>query len=376
MSFWTVPAPKTPKFQAPQYEGNTFGNNGGATVSALNSGVDAYNQGARDTTNAVNQGGYAHDTVNRWGTDGINVGPRVANQIAGNPSSSSGNPNGNGSGTPTSTGNLSWDGINKDVNNLAWGGGFDKFGKAVNSNFTVNLDPWVNTGPDSISDNYKQMIDEGKADGLSRWGQSAYGRSRADQGFALEDSRGQAMSDAAAGMNNIAMSGGLEGGAAENMLNQSGRNANKARTDIYRQGSMDRMGLDVADAGRKDTMRTQGLSGAMDVSRYNTDVQNINVNNRLNDLYKRNDFDLNKLMLRGNMMGSKATSEAMLAKAAAEQAKADNGFNTDVGDYVGAINNETGDSTLDWLNKDPRVSGRAVANNVTSTINRWGGGRW
>lgn len=210
-------------------------------------------------------------------------------------------------------GSQAWDDLNNRIKNQQYQGAFDRWGNPTSSKFNVNAAPWVNQGPDSITDNYKQMIDEGKSDSLSRWGAAAYGRSRADQGFALEDARQQAMGNAAGNMNTLAMQGGLEGGAAENMMRQAQRDANNARTNIYRQGQMDRMGIDVADAARKDQMRTQGLAGSLDAARYDTDVQNINVQNRIRDLGLRNDFAAGQLGMEGKMAAARAAADAMAA---------------------------------------------------------------
>lgn len=267
--------------------------------------------------------------------------------------------NNNNSNNGTGVGGADWDSLNRRIQGQEYKGAFNDQGLG----FTVNAAPWVNQGPDSISDEYRQMIDEGKSSGLSNWGNAAYNRSRADQGYALEDARSQSLQDAGQGMNSLAMQGGLESGAAENMLRNAGQNANKSRTDLYRQGSMDRMGIDVADASRKDQMRTQGLAGSMDVARYDTDVQNINVSNKIADLDKRNQFDAGKLGMEGQMMGARAVSNAYLNGG---------GGNSTNGGMFSGVMNRTGNPQQDIFNMNPITGLQATRQNVGNFWNSGG----
>lgn len=242
-----------------------------------------------------------------------------------------------------------------------WQGLFDRmrnksYQGVANENGSLK-DAYKVTTPDyvkSIQNRYTELYDDGASPGLSNWGQSAYDRSRADQGYAMEDARGQAQSDAANGMNILAMQGGLESGAAENMLRSASRTANDSRTNLYRQGSMDRMGIDVADAARKDTMRTQGLAGGMDIARFDTDIQNLNTGRAIDDLGARNSFDFGKIGFEGQMEAARATAGAM-GKSVGKGS----------GSTFDGVLNTTGDPQKDFMNWNPKVGLDASAENVS-----------
>jgi hypothetical protein len=63
----------------------------------------------------------------------------------------------------------------------------------------------------------------------------------------------------------------------------------------------------------------------MDVARYDTDVQNLNVQNRLTDLQRRNDFEAGKLGMEGAMAGARATSDAMTKSANSQSSSGSDG---------------------------------------------------
>lgn len=283
------------------------------------------------------------------GKNGMIPGMGGSNGNAGN------GPGSGGSGTGVS--DSDWEKMRKRIEDSEYDGARNPDGTLKDA-YKVDR-PGYTTG---IQQGYVDMYDEGMSPGMSRWGQAAYDRSRADQGYALEDARGQAMQDAGAGMNTLAMQGGLESGAAENMLRSSGRTASNTRTNLYRQGSMDRMGIDVADAARKDTMRTQGLAGGMDVARYDTDLQNLNKGRGIDDLDKFNQFEAGKLGMEGQMMGAKAVSNAMM-----------NSGGTSKGGLFGGMFN----GMPDFLNPDPSVSIPGVINGGNGIFgkaqNFWGG---
>jgi hypothetical protein len=287
------------------------------------------------------------------------TGAGLANYAPSFGSGSNSNGNNNNGNNGTGVSNADWDRLNTRIKGQQYTSPlWDPDGRSING---VNIPNYVN-GRDGILEDYRQMSEEGKSPGLSNWGNAAYNRSRADQGYAIEDARGQAMQDAGAGMNTLAMQGGLESGAAENMLRNASQNANRSRTDLYRQGSMDRMGIDVADASRKDQMRTQGLAGGMDVARYDTDVQNINSQNAINDMNKRMEFETGKLGMEGQMRGAQAVSNAYL----------NGGGNSTNGGMFSGVMNRTGNPQQDIFNMNPITGFQATRQNVGNFWNSGG----
>lgn len=266
-----------------------------------------------------------------------------------------------------------WDQLQNEIKNSKYGGAFDGNGNPISSQYAVQRPGYVG----NVQRGYADMVKEGTDPGLSNWGQAAYDRSKADQTYAVDDARRQAMGDAGGNMNMLAMQGGLESGAAENMLRQGQRMGNQARTDLYRQGSMDRMGIDVSDAARKDEMRTKGLSGQMDVGRFDADVNNINVTNALTDRERGNQWGRDNLALRGQLAGAKATSDAMRAQAAAGNKSG--GILDDLGRSVGLGDDLTENLKYGAINPmlaipGVRNAGGNAWNKSKETVSKWTGG--
>lgn len=311
---WNAPVPQVPRSGGPQWWSPTYNK---AVVNPINeaNGI-GYKAGVFGGLAPVGIG-LASDPLVQGGVGALATGQAlqqgfkgIQNGVSGFLNDSTGNSNGNGNGNPNPNSSAYDDLVNR-TKNQQFSGAFDDKGNPVAAGYALYR-PSELAG---VSNGYQDMVKEGTGKGLSNWGQAAYDRSRADQTYAIDDARGQAMGDAAGNMNQLAMQGGLESGAAENMMRSGSQAANKARTELYRQGSMDRMGIDVSDAARKDDMRTKGLAGGMDVSKYISDMEQFNVSNALADRYKKFDFDQNKLSQEGNIVGSKATSDAMIAQA-------------------------------------------------------------
>lgn len=105
----------------------------------------------------------------------------------------------------------------------------------------------------------------------------------------------QALSGAATARSQMAMHGGLSGGAGERAAMNASRDMNAARQSIGRQGQLDRMGLGIAND--QTNMGLLGNVAGLDITRGNAalDASKFNSNQALN----ANQFDVNSALEAG-----------------------------------------------------------------------------
>lgn len=130
------------------------------------------------------------------------------------------------------------------------------------------------------------------ATGNSPWLDMQLQKQKLDQTNAADNAATQSLQSAAIARNQLAMKGGLSGGARERIAMGSGRDINASRQGISRAGAMDRLNLGVADDQQKMQMLSQipGMDLAfanqgIDLNKFNTnaalDASKFNVGNQL-----------------------------------------------------------------------------------------------
>ena len=126
-----------------------------------------------------------------------------------------------------------------------------------------------------------------------------------EQGQKLDAFNRNANASRASAWSGMATHGGIRSGAKERLATKSARDMMTGRNDIFRQGELDRLGIQTTDQGNKlDVLKA--LPGAeLNVSNaefnaantnrnYATDIMKTNLDTRLKDLGNRNQFAQDK----------------------------------------------------------------------------------
>lgn len=109
------------------------------------------------------------------------------------------------------------------------------------------------------------MRDRALAKGDSPWLKMQTQRQGVEEMSARDQAAQQAMSGAGAARSQLAMRGGLRGGAASRIAMQSARGMNAARQGIGRQGQLDRLSLGIADDQTRQNLL--GQTAQLDLAR-------------------------------------------------------------------------------------------------------------
>jgi hypothetical protein len=128
--------------------------------------------------------------------------------------------------------------------------------------------------------------------GTSTWASMLLKRRGLEQANALQDASARTASGAADARSQIAMRGGLTGGAAERIAKSTGRDQMKAAQDIRRQGEISNYDILTNDAQEKDKMMGQLPGMQLQQAQFGADADKFNITNSLAEKRAKDIADL------------------------------------------------------------------------------------
>lgn len=197
----------------------------------------------------------------------------------------------------------------------------------LGSGFTLNSGPGINLNTSA----YDKYLGEATSNGPSSWAMAAMDENNNATMNNVNKASMMGANMTASGMGNLQMSGGMSGSQRERAILGGNRDSMKARMDALNAGNANNMNIMTNDAKAKSdmllnaqNMSLQNAQFGQDERDYRTNIDKINLGNKLTDVSNFNNYNQN--MYNEAMKGWAAlkSSDAQ-AKAAASQE--DKGFN-------------------------------------------------
>lgn len=182
-----------------------------------------------------------------------------------------------------------------------------------------------------------QLSDMASSSGMTPYGQAQLNQLDVLRGQHLDAARGAAGGATATAMDNVAMRGGLSGGAAERMQTAGALNGANAAQNVYAQDAVARAGVGAQDAGFKQNLLTAlpgmemasaGQANAIGMGQVGTElgqanleggqqigVGEYNTGNAINSVMGANPYNQAAWTTGAQVYGSDQTANAMMAAA-------------------------------------------------------------
>lgn len=147
--------------------------------------------------------------------------------------------------------------------------------------------------------------------GPSPWAQMMTQRQGLEQTDLLNQASQNSATQAATARSNLAMHGGLRGGAMERLSGQAGNDLALSKQNVLNQGNLARANIGVQDEGIKNQF-LQGLPGQQIASaQYRTGVDTANAGNAAANAQAQNQYNLTKYGEQMKLKGAGMTSQAI-----------------------------------------------------------------
>lgn len=159
----------------------------------------------------------------------------------------------------------------------------------------------------------QKLKEQAFAEGDSPWARLQQQKLALEQSGLMDQAAKQQLQGMAQGQAQLAMSGGLSGGARERMARMGARDLMMARQGISRQGAMGRMGIQEQDIGRKEGLLSQFANAEQR-------AQEMNIGTRKEDINRQAAFEGGRY---GEQMKAWAAKQA--AEAQRQAAKSSGG---------------------------------------------------
>lgn len=147
-------------------------------------------------------------------------------------------------------------------------------------------------------------------EGPSSWAKLQKEKQAAEQAGLADQAGQQALSGTAQAQGDLAMQGGLSGGARERLASQGAKNLMFARQGVAKQGLMDRLGIDTKDEEIKTNLLSQLPGQELAYSNQDLDMQKTNIQNTLGQNQQQNQFNLGSFETKSKQWAAKEQADA------------------------------------------------------------------
>ena len=148
-------------------------------------------------------------------------------------------------------------------------------------------------------------------EGASPWLQLQLQKQNMDQMNQMAQAAKQSAGATAAARSNLAMRGGLSGGAAERLARGGSQDLNAQRQNIMNQGAQNRINLGIQDESNKNQLLGQAVSANQAQNAQNIGIGQFNAQNTLAENNANNAFNMSKYQEQMKAYGAGKSANAI-----------------------------------------------------------------